>query len=112
VSFAFCCFCKPLEHPALLQYLTKLGIDHDIARQYLSQVDFKAPQSPWGYFALGHPTREVLRHLTRCLGCLFQLNAEWHVSKNNPLISNGFFGRLNSETLLFCEMVKSLLSNS
>jgi hypothetical protein len=23
---------KPLEHPVLLQYLAKLGIDHDIAR--------------------------------------------------------------------------------
>jgi hypothetical protein len=39
------------EHPALLQYLTKLGINHDIAHQYLYQVDFKAPQSAWGYFA-------------------------------------------------------------
>jgi hypothetical protein len=36
------------EHPALLQYLTKLGINHDIAHQYLSQIDFKAPQSAWG----------------------------------------------------------------
>jgi hypothetical protein len=46
---------KPLEHPALLQYLTKRGIDHDIARQYLSQIDFKAPQGAYSYFALGHP---------------------------------------------------------
>jgi hypothetical protein len=43
---------KPLEHPALLQYLTKWGIDHDIARQHFSQIDFKAPQGTWSYFAL------------------------------------------------------------
>jgi len=46
----------PLTHPALLQYLTKRGIDHDIARQYLSQIDFKAPQSAGNYFALGYPS--------------------------------------------------------
>lgn len=46
----------PLEHPALLQYLTKRGIDHDIARQYLSQIDFKAPQGYGKYFALGYPS--------------------------------------------------------
>lgn len=45
----------PLKHPALLQYLTKRGIDHDIARVYLSQVDFKAPQGGGTYFALGYP---------------------------------------------------------
>lgn len=50
--------CKPLEHPALLQYLTKRGIDHDIARQYLSQIDFKAPHSAGSYFALGYPAGE------------------------------------------------------
>jgi hypothetical protein len=49
---------KPLEHPALLQYLTKRGIDHDIARQYLSQIDFKAPGSAGMYFALGYPAGE------------------------------------------------------
>jgi hypothetical protein len=37
--------CKPLEHPALLQYLPKLGIDHDIAHQHLPQADFKALRS-------------------------------------------------------------------
>lgn len=46
----------PLQHPALLQYLTKRGIDHDIARQYLSQIDFKAPQSAGKYFSLGYPS--------------------------------------------------------
>jgi hypothetical protein len=46
----------PLMHPALLQYLTKRGIDHDIARQYLSQIDFKGPQSAGKYFALGYPS--------------------------------------------------------
>jgi hypothetical protein len=46
------------EHPDLLQYLTKLGIDHDIARQYLSQIDFKAPQGTWSYFALVISLRE------------------------------------------------------
>lgn len=45
----------PLQHPALLQYLTKRGIDHDIAREYLSQIDFKPPESAGNYFALGYP---------------------------------------------------------
>jgi hypothetical protein len=67
--------CKPLAHPALLQYLPKLGIDHDIAHQYPSQIDFEAPQSAWGYFALGHPAGEGLRHVMRCLGALFQLRS-------------------------------------
>lgn len=46
----------PLRHPALLQYLTKRGIDHDIAREYLSQIDFKAPGNAGKYFALGYPS--------------------------------------------------------
>ena len=46
----------PLQHPALLQYLTKRGIDHDIARQYLSQIDFTAPQGVGKYFSLGYPS--------------------------------------------------------
>jgi hypothetical protein len=46
----------PLQHPALLQYLTKRGIDHDIAREYLSQIDFKPPQGVGKYFALGYPS--------------------------------------------------------
>lgn len=46
---------SPLKHPALLQYLTKRGIDHEVARQYLSQIDFKPPGSPGTYFALGFP---------------------------------------------------------
>jgi hypothetical protein len=45
----------PLKHVALLQYLTKRGIDHDIARGYLSEITFKAPQSAGSYFALGYP---------------------------------------------------------
>lgn len=45
-----------LQHPALLQYLTKRGIDHDIARAYVRQIDFKAPQSAGSYFALGYPS--------------------------------------------------------
>lgn len=48
----------PLEHPALLQYLSKRGIDHDIARQYLSQIDFKAPHSAGTYFSLSYPAGE------------------------------------------------------
>lgn len=47
---------RPLSHPALLQYLTKRGIDHDIARRYVRQIDFKAPQSAGSYFALGYPS--------------------------------------------------------
>jgi len=44
---------SPLKHPALLQYLQKRKIDTDIASKYLSQIDFKAPQSAGNYFALG-----------------------------------------------------------
>lgn len=47
---------RPLQHPALLQYLTKRGIDHDIARSYLSEIDFKAPHSAGKYFSLGYPS--------------------------------------------------------
>ena len=47
---------RPLQHPALLQYLTKRGIDHDIARAYLSETDFKAPHSVGRYFYLGYPS--------------------------------------------------------
>lgn len=44
-----------ITHPALLQYLTQRGIDHDVARRYLSEIDFKGPQSAGIYFALGYP---------------------------------------------------------
>jgi len=47
---------KPLKHPALLQYLEKRGIDLDVARKYLSQIDFKQPLSASSYFALGFPS--------------------------------------------------------
>jgi DNA primase len=47
---------RPLQHPALLQYLTKRGIDYDIARAYLSEIDFKAPHSGGKYFSLGYPS--------------------------------------------------------
>tara|TARA_R100001369_G_scaffold20035_1_gene36463 strand:+ start:899 stop:1843 length:945 start_codon:yes stop_codon:yes gene_type:complete len=46
----------PLQHPALLQYLTKRGINHEVARKYLSQIDFKAPHSAGKYFSLGYPS--------------------------------------------------------
>jgi len=45
----------PLKHPALLQYLTKRGINLDIAREYLSEITFKAPETRGNYFALGYP---------------------------------------------------------
>ncbi len=45
----------PLKHPALLQYLAKRGIAPDVARRYLSQIDFKGPHSAGSYFALGYP---------------------------------------------------------
>lgn len=45
-----------LQHPALLQYLTKRGIDHDVAREYLREIEFKGPQSSGKYFALGYPS--------------------------------------------------------
>lgn len=46
----------PLQHPALLQYLMSRGIDHDIARTYVHQINFKAPQAAGSYFALGYPS--------------------------------------------------------
>mgnify|MGYP000135563256 FL=1 len=45
----------PLEHPALLKYLIGRGINLDIAREYVSQIDFKAPQSGGTYFGVGYP---------------------------------------------------------
>jgi hypothetical protein len=48
----------PLTHPALLQYLTIRGIDHEVARRYLSQIDFTAPERRGTYFALGYPAGE------------------------------------------------------
>ena len=47
---------RPLEHPALLQYLDKRGINRELANRYLSQIDFKRPQSASRYFALGWPS--------------------------------------------------------
>ena len=47
---------SPLTHPALLQYLTKRKIDHKIASEYVSQIDFKGPQGRGTYFALGFPS--------------------------------------------------------
>lgn len=44
-----------LKHPALLQYLTKRKIDHTIASQYVSQIDFKGPQGRGTYFGVGFP---------------------------------------------------------
>jgi len=46
---------KPLTHPALLQYLEKRRINPEVAKKYLSQIDFKHPQSGSRYFALGYP---------------------------------------------------------
>ena len=46
---------KPLTHPALLQYLEKRRINLEVARKYLSQIDFKRPLSHSRYFALGYP---------------------------------------------------------
>jgi len=45
----------PLEHPALLKYLSGRGIDLGIARLYVSQIDFKPPQSSGSYFGVGYP---------------------------------------------------------
>ena len=46
----------PLTHPALLQYLTKRGIDHKIASKHVSQIDFKGPQGHGTYFGVGFPS--------------------------------------------------------
>ena len=47
---------SPLTHPALLQYLTKRNIDHKIASEYVSQIDFKGPQGRGTYFGIGFPS--------------------------------------------------------
>ncbi len=46
---------SPLQHPALLQYLQKRKIDTDIVSKYLSQIEYKPPQSAKNCFALGYP---------------------------------------------------------
>ena len=48
----------PLEHPALLKYLSGRGINLDIARKYVPQIDFKAPQSSGTYFGVVNPAGE------------------------------------------------------
>lgn len=47
---------KPLNHPILMQYLLKRGIDIEIARKYASEIVFKAPYSAINYFSLGYPS--------------------------------------------------------
>ena len=47
---------KPLQHPALLQYLEKRKIDPEIAKSYISEIDFKRPGSPSKYFGLAYPS--------------------------------------------------------
>ena len=49
---------EPLQHPALLKYLKGRGIDLDIARKFVAQIDFKAPQSTGSYFGVGYPAGE------------------------------------------------------
>lgn len=49
---------SPLEHPALLKYLSGRGINLNIARRYTSQIEFKAPQSGGTYFGVGYPAGE------------------------------------------------------
>lgn len=44
-----------LQHPALLQYLTKRGINHEVARKYLSQITYNPPRSAGNYFGVGYP---------------------------------------------------------
>lgn len=46
----------PLKHPALLQYLNKRGIEHGVACEYLSQIEFKPPHRAVKHFSLGYPS--------------------------------------------------------
>jgi hypothetical protein len=46
----------PLNHPALLQYLSTRGIDHDVAREYIAQIHFKPSERDKTYFSLGYPS--------------------------------------------------------
>lgn len=46
---------EQLKHPALLQYLTKRGIDHVVARKYCLQIEFAPPDTPLNYFGIGYP---------------------------------------------------------
>ena len=44
---------KPLQHPALIQYLQSRCIDTDIAQHYLEEVTFRHPEKLVQYYALG-----------------------------------------------------------
>jgi len=44
-----------IKHPALLQYLSKRKISHDVARKYLYEITFTPPETPAKYFGLGYP---------------------------------------------------------
>ena len=46
---------SPLTHPALLKYLSERGIDLDVVRKYVSQINFKPPQGGGTYFGVGYP---------------------------------------------------------
>lgn len=47
---------RPLQHPALLGYLQSRKINPEIAREYLSEIDFKRPGAPSKYFGLAYPS--------------------------------------------------------
>jgi DNA primase len=46
---------EALKHPALLQYLTQRGIDHEVARKHCLQIDFTPAEKPLKYFVIGFP---------------------------------------------------------
>jgi len=72
---------KPLKHPALLQYLEKRGINLDVARKYLSQIDFKQPLSASKYFALGFPSGDGYE----ARNALFKGFVCWMSLKSDPV---------------------------
>ena len=47
---------RPLQHRALVQYLEKRKINPEIAKTYISEIDFKRPGVASKYFGLAYPS--------------------------------------------------------
>ncbi len=94
---------KPLKHPALLQYLEKRGINLEVARAYLSEIDFKAPQSVSTYFGVGYPSGdgyEVRNALFKgYVGKNKSISYHTHPTSSKLLVFEGFMDFLTYLTI-------------
>ncbi|MCP4124321.1 MAG: toprim domain-containing protein [Bacteroidetes bacterium] len=94
---------KPLKHPALLQYLEKRGINLEVARSYLSEIDFKAPQSASSYFGVGFPSGdgyEVRNALFKgYVGVNKKISFFAHLTSSKLLVFEGFMDFLTYLTI-------------